>query len=125
MGSVLIVDDSLFLRHALKNIFETHGFSVVGMAEDGEEAVKLYQSLKPDLVTMDMTMPRLDGISALKAIRAMDPLAKVMMISAMGQELRVVESIQSGACGFVIKPFKEEQLLATVEKILHLDRGGS
>lgn len=124
MGGILIVDDSLFLRHSLKTIFEAHGLEVVGMAEDGQEAIALYGSLMPDLVTMDMTMPHLDGISALKAIREIDPQAKVVMISAMGQELRVVESIQCGASGFVIKPFKEEQLIATVEKLLQQDRGG-
>ncbi len=115
MIRILIADDSMFLRESMKRLFTQNAFEVVGEAADGVEAVALYQVLKPDLVTMDLTMPNLSGLDALKEIRHFDPKARVVMISAMGQASMVIECIQNGAMGFVIKPYKEEQLIKTIE----------
>ena len=108
MISVLIVDDAAFMRLAIKNILNKNGFSVVADAKNGQEGVEKYIELKPDIVTMDITMPDMSGIEALKKIREYDPNAKVIMISAMGQEGMVKEAILSGAKSFIVKPYKEE-----------------
>lgn len=114
---VLIVDDAAFIRVSLKMMLERNGYEVVGEAENGLVAIQKYQELQPDLVTMDITMPELDGISALKAIRKLDDMAKVVMISALGQEVHVKEAILSGAKGFIVKPFKEEQVIKGLSKV--------
>lgn len=111
---VLVADDALFMRVTLKKILSESGFEIVGEAANGNEAVKLYQELKPDVVTMDITMPGLDGISALKQIRALDPEAKVIMCTAMGQRNMVVEAIQSGAKDFIVKPYQPERVVQAV-----------
>lgn len=108
---VLIVDDALFIRTTLKKMLEQNGYDVVGEAENGLEAVLKYNELKPDLVTMDITMPRMDGLTALKAIKKTNPSAKVVMITALGKEDTVKEAILAGASGFIVKPFVEEQVL--------------
>jgi len=115
---VLIVDDAAFMRMMIKDILTKNGYEVVGEAENGDVAVKLYEELKPDVVTMDITMPEKDGISALKEIKAKDPDAKVIMCSAMGQQAMVMESIQAGAKDFIVKPFQKDRVLQALEKVV-------
>lgn len=115
---ILVVDDAAFMRMMLKNILVANGFNVVGEAENGEEAVKKYKSLKPDLVTMDITMPVMEGIDALIQIKEIEPSAKVVMCSAMGQQMMVLKAIQAGAKDFIIKPFQEERVLQSLKKVL-------
>ena len=115
---VLIVDDALFMRNTLRDIFASAGFTVAGEADDGVQAVNLYRELKPDLVTMDIVMPDMGGIDAVKAIMAIDPTAKILMCSAMGQQALVVEAIQSGAKDFVVKPFQPARVLEAVQRAL-------
>ena len=105
MANILISDDAAFMRMMVKNILTGAGYNVIGEAADGEQAVKLYKELNPDLVTMDITMPNVDGIQALKDIKAFNPSAKVIMCSAMGQQAMVLEAIQAGARDFIVKPF--------------------
>lgn len=116
MTKVLVVDDASFIRVSLKMMLERNGFEVVGEAENGFAAVRKYSELKPDLVTMDITMPEMDGVTALKQIVEKDPTAKVVMISAMGQESTVKEAVIAGAVGFIVKPFKEEQVIKGLSK---------
>lgn len=115
---ILITDDALFMRVTLKNILTQNGFEVVGEAENGAQSVKLFKELQPDLVTMDITMPEMDGISALKEIKALDPSAKVVMCSAMGQKGMVIEAIQAGAKDFIVKPFQPDRVVEAVNKLL-------
>jgi len=117
LKKVLIVDDAAFMRAAIKTILERNGFEVVGEAENGAIGVRKYQELRPDIVTMDITMPEMTGLEALKHIRSFDPDAKVIMISAMGQEHLVKEAILSGAKSFIVKPFKEEHVVQTLKKL--------
>jgi two-component system chemotaxis response regulator CheY len=117
MKKVLIVDDAAFMRAAIKTILERNGFEVVGEAENGAIGVRKYQKLRPDIVTMDITMPEMTGLEALKHIRSFDPDAKVIMITAMGQEHLVKEAILSGAKSFIVKPFKEEHVVQTLKKL--------
>lgn len=117
MIKVLIVDDAIFMRASIRRMLETNGFEVVGEAENGLVALKKYFELSPDVVTMDITMPEMTGIEALKAIRQKDPSAKIVMVSAMGQEGLVRESIISGAKTFIVKPFKEDLIVETLKKI--------
>lgn len=114
MKKVLIVDDAAFMRLTIKTMLERNGFEVAGDAANGLEAVQKYKQLKPDIVTMDITMPDMSGIDALKAILAMDPNAKVVMVSAMGQEALVREAIINGAKSFIVKPFREDQMIKTL-----------
>ena len=114
--SILICDDAAFMRMMLKDILVKEGYEVVGEAVNGADGVEKYNSLKPDLVTMDITMPEMDGIAALKAIRASDPAAKVVMCSAMGQQAMVVESIQAGARDFIVKPFQKDRVIEAIRK---------
>lgn len=120
MKKVLIVDDASFMRLSLRTMMEKNSFEVAGEAENGLEAIKLYNKLRPDVVTMDITMPELDGIQALKNILQIDPGAKIVILSAMGQEARVKEAIISGAKTFIVKPFKEEHLIKTLTKIVDM-----
>lgn len=113
---VLIVDDAAFMRMMIKDILHKNGYEVVGEAENGRRAVELYQELRPDVVTMDITMPEMDGIAAVKEIKALDPGARIVMCSAMGQQMMVMEAIQSGARDFVVKPFQQERVLQALEK---------
>jgi len=115
---ILIVDDAAFMRMTLREILTKAGYEISGEAETGEEAVEKYKQLKPDLVTMDMVMLGEGGITAVKNIIATDSNAKVLMVSAMGQQALIVESIQAGAKGFVIKPFKAEEVAAEVKRII-------
>ena len=116
---VLIADDQALFRRGLYVVLGTEdGIEVVGEAENGVEAVARYAELKPDVTTMDITMPEKDGIAALKEIIAADPAAKVVMCSALGQEAKVIESIRSGAKDFVVKPFQQDRVLSAVTKAL-------
>ncbi|MHB8129298.1 MAG: response regulator [Mobilitalea sp.] len=117
MKRVLIVDDAAFMRMTIRNILVKNGFEVVGEAVDGIDGVKKYKELKPDIVTMDFTMPDMTGLEALKAIMAFDPKAKVVMVSAMGQEKLVMEAILTGARSFIVKPFKEDHVIQTLNKL--------
>ncbi|SNS13554.1 two-component system, chemotaxis family, response regulator CheY [Anaerovirgula multivorans] len=117
MYRVLIVDDAIFMRKVIKTMLEKNGFQVVGEAENGVVGVSKYNELHPDVVTMDITMPEMTGIDALKAIRQQDPRAKVVMVSAMGQEALVEEAVMNGAKSFIIKPFQEEHIVKTLTAI--------
>lgn len=118
MRKVLIVDDAAFMRLAIKQMLEKNGFEQIEEAANGVEAVEKYKVLSPDIVTMDITMPDMDGIEALKKIMEYDPKAKVVMVSAMGQESMVKDAIISGAKNFIVKPIKEDQLIKTLIKVL-------
>ncbi|MBE8949447.1 MAG: response regulator [Quinella sp. 3Q1] len=113
---VLVVDDAAFMRMMVKDILSKNGYEVVGEAENGMKAVEKFAELRPDLVTMDITMPEMDGISAVKAIRKIDPKAKIVMCSAMGQQAMVIEAIQAGARDFIVKPFQADRVLEAVRK---------
>ncbi|GAA0076502.1 response regulator [Clostridium sp. CTA-5] len=114
MKRILIVDDAVFIRLSLKKMLEENGFEVVGEAENGVQAVEMYKMLNPEIVTMDITMPVMDGLEALTEILKFDPNATVIMLSAMGQEMKIRESIVIGAKSFIVKPFKEDYLLKTL-----------
>ncbi len=116
--SILICDDAAFMRMMLKDILVKEGYEVIGEAVNGADGVEKYSALKPDLVTMDITMPEMDGIAALKAIRQIDSSAKVIMCSAMGQQAMVVDAIQSGAKDFIVKPFQKERVAEALRKAL-------
>jgi len=117
MAKVLIVDDAAFMRISIKNMLTKNGYEVVGEAENGAIGVEMYKELRPDIVTMDITMPEMSGLDALKEINKLDPQAKVVMVSAMGQEAMVREAIVAGAKGFIVKPFKEEGIIAAIKKL--------
>ena len=118
MAGILVCDDAAFMRMMIKDILGKNGYTVAGEAENGQKAVEKYTELKPDLVLMDITMPEMDGIQALKEIRKIDGSAKVIMCSAMGQETMVIDAIRSGAKDFIVKPFKPERVLKTVTSIV-------
>lgn len=115
---VLIVDDALFMRNMLRDIFTGAGWQVIGEAADGNEALQKYRELQPDLVTMDIVMPLRSGIEALQDILTFDPDAAVVMCSALGQESMVMEAIQNGARDFIVKPFRQEQVLEVVQRVI-------
>lgn len=116
--NILICDDAAFMRMMIKDILTKNGYTVVGEAENGAKAVEKYAELKPDLVLMDITMPEMDGIQALKKIKEAYPSATVIMCSAMGQQAMVIESIQSGAKDFIVKPFQADRVLEAVRKVV-------
>lgn len=118
MARVLITDDAAFMRMQLKNIFESLGHEIVGEAENGQVAIDLYNELKPELVTMDITMPELNGVEAVKEIKKNHPDATIVMCSAMGQQQMVLEAIQAGAKDFIVKPFDQERIKQAIEKII-------
>lgn len=115
---VLIVDDAAFMRMMIKDILSKDGYEVVGEADNGVKAVEKYKELTPDLVLMDITMPEMNGIDAVKNIKAIDPGAKIVMCSAMGQQAMVIESIQAGARDFIVKPFQADRVLEAVRKVV-------
>lgn len=117
-NKVLIVDDAAFMRMMIKEILTKNGYTVVGEASDGAQAVEKYKELDPDLVTMDITMPEMDGITALKEIRKMDSNARVIMCSAMGQQAMVIDAIQAGAKDFIVKPFQADRVLEAIKKTM-------
>ena len=116
--NILICDDAAFMRMMIKDILTKNGYNVAGEAENGVKAIEKYAELKPDLVLMDITMPEMDGIQALKKIRENDPSALVIMCSAMGQQAMVIEAIQSGAKDFIVKPFQADRVLEAVKKVV-------
>lgn len=116
--NILIVDDAAFMRMMIKDILTKNGYNVAGEAENGAKAMEKYNELKPDLVLMDITMPEVDGIQALKNVKASDPNAKIIMCSAMGQQAMVIEAIQSGAKDFIVKPFQADRVLEAVKKVI-------
>lgn len=115
---ILIVDDAAFMRMMIKDILNKNGYEVVGEGENGARAVEKYKELTPDLVIMDITMPEVDGIQAVKEIKKNSPDAKIIMCSAMGQQAMVIESIQAGARDFIVKPFQAERVLEAVKKVI-------
>ncbi len=116
--NILICDDAAFMRMMIKDILTKNGYNIAGEAENGAKAVEKYAELKPDLVLMDITMPEMDGIEALKKIKAADANASVIMCSAMGQQAMVIESIQSGAKDFIVKPFQADRVIEAVQKVV-------
>jgi two-component system chemotaxis response regulator CheY len=118
MARVLVVDDAAFMRKMVTDALTRGGHDVVGEAGNGDEAIDRYQELRPDLTTLDITMPEKDGLAALREIISLDPEAKVIMCSALGQESKVLESIKLGAKDFVVKPFQPDRVLDAVAKAL-------
>ncbi|MCR5460176.1 MAG: response regulator [Acetatifactor sp.] len=116
--SVLICDDAAFMRMMIRDILTKNGFVVAGEAENGIKAIEKYQETHPDLVLMDITMPEMDGIQALKEIKKINENAKIVMCSAMGQQAMVIESIQAGARDFIVKPFQADRVIEAVRKVL-------
>ncbi|HEO8419003.1 response regulator [Niallia sp. FSL W8-0635] len=115
---ILIVDDAAFMRMMIKDILSKNGYEIVGEAADGMQAIEKFKETQPDLVTMDITMPEMDGITALKEIKKMSPNAKVIMCSAMGQQAMVIDAIQAGAKDFIVKPFQADRVLEAISKTL-------
>lgn len=120
---ILVVDDALFMRVTLRNILNANGYEQVLEAKDGEEALKVYEQERPELVLMDISMPVMDGIEALKNIRRIDEKAIVVMCSAVGQEAMILEAVQSGASDFIVKPFEPEHIVMAVQKYLGSTKG--
>lgn len=118
MPKIMLVDDAAFMRMMIKKALTANGYSNFVEAQDGAEAVQKYEEEKPDMVIMDITMPNMDGLQALKKIRESDPNAKIVMCTAMGQESMVVDAIKSGARDFIVKPFDEQRVVQTVNDIL-------
>jgi len=114
----LICDDAVFMRTMISDILEESGYEIVGQAETGVQAIERYKSLRPDLVTMDIVMPDMGGIDAVREITSFDANAKILMCSAMGQQALVVEAIQAGAKDFVVKPFQPSRVLEAVQRVL-------
>ena len=116
--NILICDDAAFMRMMIKDILTKNGYNIAGEAENGVKAIEKYAELKPDLVLMDITMPEMDGIQALKKIKEADAGSMVIMCSAMGQQAMVIESIQAGARDFIVKPFQADRVLEAVKKVV-------
>lgn len=116
--TILIVDDAAFMRMMIKDILSKNGYTIVGEAENGLIGVEKFLELKPDLVTMDITMPEMDGITAVREIRKVEPNAKIIMCSAMGQQAMVIDAIQAGAKDFIVKPFQPDRVLEAVAKAI-------
>ncbi|TVY07634.1 response regulator [Paenibacillus cremeus] len=120
MKKILIVDDSLFMRMILKNVIQELGYETIAEASNGLEALTLYKEHQPDLVTLDITMPEMDGITALSELRKMDPNAKVIMVSAMGQQALLIQAITMGASDFIVKPFNKDRVMEAFKKAFML-----
>ena len=118
--NILIADDLSFMRMIQKDILTERGYNVIGEASDGREAVEKFRSLRPHLVLLDITMPNMNGLEAMRKIFSMDPKAKVIMCSALGQQNLIVEAIKAGVKDFIVKPFKPERILSAIEKALKL-----
>jgi two-component system chemotaxis response regulator CheY len=117
-NGILVVDDAAFMRMMIKDVLSKNGFEICGEAENGAKAIEKYKELNPDLVIMDITMPEVDGIQAVKEIKKLNGTAKVIMCSAMGQQAMVIEAIQAGAKDFIVKPFQAERIIEAVKKVL-------
>lgn len=118
LAKILVTDDAQFMRMQLKDILTKLGHEVIGEAENGKESIQLNEELDPDLITMDITMPEMSGLDAVKEIRKNDPDVKIIMCSAMGQQQMVVEAIQAGAQDFIVKPFNSERIKESLDKVL-------
>ena len=118
MASVLIVDDTLFMRASIKQMLEANGHSVAGEASNGVEAIERFAAVKPDVILMDITMPDMDGLEALRRIKEIDPNAKVVMCTAMGQQAMVAKAVELGAQQFIVKPFQAERLMAAIDSVM-------
>jgi len=118
VANILVVDDAVFMRMMIKDVLTKNGHNVIGEAVDGNDAVNKAEELKPDLITLDITMPELDGVGALRLIKKNNPNAKVIMCSAMGQQSMVIEAIQAGAKDFIVKPFQADRVIEAVAKVL-------
>ena len=118
LAGILITDDTAFMRMTLRNILSKNGFDIVGEAADGLQAIDKYKSEKPDLVTMDITMPNMDGITAIKEIMSFDAGAKIIVCSAMGQKTLVIEALNAGAKDFIVKPFQPDRIVDAIHKVL-------
>ena len=118
MARILVCDDSVFMRMMLKKVLLDNGHEVVAEASDGREAVQAYRQHSPELVTMDITMPKLDGIEAVKIIREEDPFARIIMVTAIGQQAIITEAIKAGASDFIVKPFETDKVVQTITKVL-------
>ncbi len=117
-NGILIVDDAAFMRMMIKDVLSKNGFTISGEAENGARAIERFKELNPDLVIMDITMPEVDGIQAVKEIKKINGAAKIIMCSAMGQQAMVIEAIQAGAKDFIVKPFQAERIIEAVKKVL-------
>lgn len=117
-NGILIVDDAAFMRMMIKDVLSKNGFVICGEAENGAKAIEKYKELSPDLVIMDITMPEVDGIQAVKEIKKLNGAAKIIMCSAMGQQAMVIEAIQAGAKDFIVKPFQAERIIEAVKKVI-------
>lgn len=117
-NGILIVDDAAFMRMMIRDVLSKNGYEILGEAENGQKAIEKFKELNPDLVIMDITMPEVDGIQAVKEIKKISPDAKIVMCSAMGQQAMVIESIQAGARDFIVKPFQADRVLEAVKKVL-------
>lgn len=117
--TILIVDDTQFMRHMLRDIFDRNGYQVVGEAVNGKEAVEMYEKLLPDLTTLDITMPVMDGLEALKVIRKIDPAAQIVMVSAMGYKDKIMDAVKSGAKNFIVKPFDEKKVIEVINLLFN------
>ncbi|MCK9216518.1 MAG: response regulator [Firmicutes bacterium] len=117
-NGILIVDDAAFMRMMIKDVLTKNGFTIAGEAENGVKAIDAFKESSPDLVIMDITMPEMDGIQAVKEIKKLDNSARIIMCSAMGQQAMVIEAIQAGAKDFIVKPFQPERIVEAVKKVL-------
>jgi two-component system chemotaxis response regulator CheY len=117
MARILVVDDAAFMRKMVIDVLQGGGHEVIGEAGNGNEAIAQFQALKPDVMTLDITMPEKDGLTALKEIMALDPSAKIVMCSALSQESKVLEAVKSGAKDFIAKPFQAQRVLSAIEKV--------
>mgnify|MGYP002701593325 CR=1 FL=1 len=118
MANVLLVDDAAFMRMTIRKMIEEDGYTIVGEAGNGVEAVQKYMDIRPDVVMLDITMPEMNGVDALKRIKEFDPNAKVIMCSAMGQQVMVAQAIQCGAKDFIVKPFQKDRIIAALKRVL-------
>ncbi len=117
-NGILIVDDAAFMRMMIRDVLTKNGYEILGEAENGQKAIEKFKELNPDLVIMDITMPEVDGIQAVKEIKKIAPEAKVVMCSAMGQQAMVIEAIQAGARDFIVKPFQADRVIEAVKKVI-------
>lgn len=117
MAAVLVVDDTLFMRASIRQMLEANGHSVAGEAANGVEAIEKYAAVKPDVILMDITMPDMDGLEALRRIKEIDPKAKVIMCTAMGQQAMVAKAVELGAQQFIVKPFQPDRLMAAIDTV--------
>ncbi len=116
---VLVVDDAAFMRMLLKDMITKAGYEIVGEAANGKEAIEKYKELNPDIVAMDMIMPEMNGIEATKEIMRLDPNAKIIVCSAMGQQMMVIEAMQAGAKDFIVKPFRQDKVIEVLSKVVN------